>query len=421
MPLSDSTPFAQLFHHNPAGLVVTRRSDSIIIEVNEAYCDITGFARDEIIGNTALALGIWLEPAERATFVDEILRAGRLRDHRMQIRSKSGELRYLDVFAELAQFDGVECLLTMIIDRTERAQIRQQLEAAVADATRFREALDNVPAYVYIKDTNHRYAYANKLTLALFDRTAETIKGAEDSEFFPPEAVAKLHEIDRRVFSGENTAEEIRITDAVKGSRVFWEVKSPIHDLEKISGLVGISTDITEHKDLERKLEEQAQTDFLTRLPNRSHFFEMAHKEFARSKRYREPLSIAMLDLDHFKNINDTYGHEIGDFVLKELGQICLATLRDSDVVGRIGGEEFAVLWPNADLKHAAEAAERLRAAIDMAKLPLERGLPIQFTASLGVATLDEADVNVDMFLSRADKALYEAKRTGRNKICFAS
>lgn len=376
--------------------------------------------REEIIGKTTIALGIWLDPSERETFVKHLFAAGRVQNHDMKIRSKNGELRYLSVSAELTEFGGVDCLLTMIIDRTERARIRRELETSLAEAERFRQALDNVPAFVYIKDTNHRYTYGNKQTLTLFNRTAESIQGAQDSEFFPPEAVKRLHEIDNRVFSGENTAEEIVVPDTGAGQRVYWEVKSPIHYHGNIGGLVGISTDITQHKELEQKLAWQANTDSLTLLPNRSHFFEMAHKEFARAKRYNEPLSIAMLDLDHFKNINDTYGHEIGDQVLKTLGKICLATLRESDIVGRIGGEEFAVLWPNTDHGHSREAAERLREAIDIAKLPLERGLPVQFTASLGVATLSADDINLDVFLSRADKALYEAKRTGRNKVCFS-
>ncbi len=420
MPESLRDSFAAVFFGNPAGLAVTRRADSVIVEVNAAYCKITGFAREEIIGKTAVSLGIWLDPLEREYFLQQLTTERRVKDYQMRIRCKSGELRYLDVSAELADFQGVECLLTMVIDITQHAQLRLQLEAALADAHRFREALDNVPAYVYIKDLQRRYTYGNKLTLSLFGRTAETIQGATDADFFPAAAAKRLQEIDRRVFSGESTAEEIQVPDSGSGARVYWEVKSPILHNGTIGGLVCIATDITRHKELERKLEEQAHTDSLTQLPNRSYFFEMARKEFARSKRHNKPLSIAMIDLDRFKSINDTYGHEMGDSVLRAVAAVCRKTLRESDLIGRIGGEEFAVLWPETNAAQVRDAAERLRKAIDESTVPMDRGPPVHFTASLGIATLSEADVNLDVFLNRADKALYEAKRAGRNKVNFA-
>ena len=104
--------------------------------------------------------------------------------------------------------------------------------------------------------------------------------------------------------------------------------------------------------------------------------------------------------------------------MLKEFARICLSTLREADLIGRIGGEEFAVIWPETGGASVIDAAERLRAAVESARVPLARGLPVQFTVSIGVATLDKTDVNLDMFLHRADLALYEAKRSGRNRIC---
>lgn len=418
--MQSADPFHIVFQHNPAGLAITRQSDAIVLEVNEAYCEITGFSQQEIIGHTTVSLGIWLDPAERETFVARLLKTGRVRDHEMAIRAKDGTLRYLEVSAETTVFNGVPCLLSMIIDRTERKLLDMELAHALEQQSRFREALDNVPSYVYIKDQQGRYVYGNRLTLTLFGCTAEELKGSVDSRFFPPDTVRQLSEVDARVFAGEHPEEEITVSDTGSGHRIYWEVKAPIHERGTITGLIGISTDITRHKDLEQELEKQARTDFLTGLPNRSHFFATAHKEFARCRRYQQPLSIGMVDLDHFKAINDTYGHEIGDQVLKKVAEVCMQTLRESDTIGRLGGEEFAVLWTETDQDQALEAAERLRLAIDIAKLPIERGLPVQFTASIGVATLSADDANLDVFLNRADQALYEAKRAGRNKVCLA-
>ena len=420
MPRSQLSPFQLVFDHNPAALAVTRRRDSVIIEVNDAFCALVSYKREEIIGATALNLGIWPQPSDRSRLVAEIESSGRVQNMQVPLRARDHSLRYVEVSSELTDFGGEPCLLTMIIDRTERHHVEQERDQALAEAEQFRAALDNVPAFVYMKDLEHRYTYANAMTLELVGKTKDTIAGSEDREFFPPEAVERLHEVDRRVFRGERTSEEIEVADTGSGRRIYWEVKAPLYEAGKVKGLVGISTDITQHKNLERRLAHMAYTDYLTGLPNRSYFFEMAQKEFARARRYGEPLAIAMIDLDHFKLVNDTYGHEVGDMVLKEVARVCRVTLRESDLIGRIGGEEFAVLWPNADRAHASDAAERLRAAIDIAKLPLEHGLPVQFTASLGVATITEADANIDVILHRADKALYEAKAAGRNCVKLA-
>jgi diguanylate cyclase (GGDEF)-like protein len=166
-------------------------------------------------------------------------------------------------------------------------------------------------------------------------------------------------------------------------------------------------------------LERRAYTDYLTGLANRRHFLEQAENELARTLRYGRELSILMLDLDHFKQVNDTYGHKVGDLVLKRLSELCRATLRDVDVVGRIGGEEFAVLLPETGTAQAMDTAERLRSSIAAAHVTPESGLPVHFTVSFGVTTLSEKDTNIDILLNQADQALYRAKRDGRNRVCL--
>lgn len=185
--------------------------------------------------------------------------------------------------------------------------------------------------------------------------------------------------------------------------------------------MCGTHTDVTERKLLEQELWRQARVDYLTGVSNRRHFMERAEQELHRCVRYGGQLSILMLDIDHFKLINDRYGHKVGDLVIKALIQVCTASLRDVDVVGRMGGEEFAVLLPETDRSVAVSAAERLRVAIDQAKVPLADGLPVKFSVSIGVAAMQSADDNLDVLLNRADAALYEAKGSGRNRVCAAN
>ncbi len=176
--------------------------------------------------------------------------------------------------------------------------------------------------------------------------------------------------------------------------------------------------DITERKTLELKLERMAHTDMLTGLNNRRHYIQLSETELSRTARHGGPLSVLMLDIDHFKQVNDTHGHRVGDTVIQSLAAICREQLRDLDVIGRLGGEEFAVTMPNADNAQALVVAERLRQAIEAARVPLTQGLPLRFTASIGVTTQPDSPTNLDTLLDQADQALYRAKNSGRNRVC---
>jgi diguanylate cyclase (GGDEF)-like protein len=166
-------------------------------------------------------------------------------------------------------------------------------------------------------------------------------------------------------------------------------------------------------------LETLATIDFLTGLYNRGHFEAVARAELARCQRYVRPLALLMIDIDHFKAVNDRYGHAVGDRVLRGMADVCRAAKRDSDVAGRIGGEEFAVLLPETTEMAAREFAERLRDLLRDCPLVLE-GEKVAVTISIGIAGANVRTAGVEPLMRIADEALYEAKRTGRNKIVVA-
>lgn len=167
----------------------------------------------------------------------------------------------------------------------------------------------------------------------------------------------------------------------------------------------------------ERKHSEQlATTDALTALSNRRHFDTLAHAEWARFQRYGRPLSLLTLDVDKFKSINDRFGHDAGDRVLRTVADICALNKRQTDTVARIGGEEFALLLPETGEAAAAIAAERLRKAIEDCPCMLP-GEDLTVTISIGLVEATRSMAAFEVLLKRADEAMYEAKRTGRNRV----
>ena len=170
-------------------------------------------------------------------------------------------------------------------------------------------------------------------------------------------------------------------------------------------------------EEYQAKLEDLASTDNLSGLSNRRHFIEEATREIDRACRYGRKLSLIMVDVDHFKAINDNYGHLSGDEVIKTISRMFRQELREQDIVSRIGGEEFAALLPETDVDTATEVAERLRAALASSRTLCRDGQEIACTASFGVTEFSEGDQTIYDMLPRADQALYAAKNAGRNRV----
>ena len=180
-----------------------------------------------------------------------------------------------------------------------------------------------------------------------------------------------------------------------------------------------LQDEIGERKRLENQLRQQATTDELTGITNRRHFLELAQQELKRAARFNHPLALALLDIDQFKQLNDKYGHAVGDRALKHLTTICLKNIREIDIFARFGGDEFVLLLPETNEKQAHEIVERMRLALTAQPLQLD-DTPIALTLSAGLSSLN-AQATLESLLNRADQALYRAKETGRNRtIVFA-
>ncbi len=229
------------------------------------------------------------------------------------------------------------------------------------------------------------------------------------------------HKIRQAISKGRGIRTQI-MNYTKKGQAVWLDINIvPIrNERNEVAYYAAIERDLTEHKMLQSRLEILASTDALTGLPNRQAIMNKAEKEFARAKRYNRPLSIVMIDIDHFKSINDRYGHSTGDLVLTRVGEICQDALRGSDVIGRVGGEEFVLLLPDTPKESAEHVAERMRLRLADAHIR-NNELDLSITASFGVANLSENDHTLQDMLERADEAMYNAKHGGRNQVQTAA
>lgn len=204
-----------------------------------------------------------------------------------------------------------------------------------------------------------------------------------------------------------------------KNGTTYWAAASisPIRDAKgKLTHFIGLQDDITEKKILQEKLEQAATRDSLTELFNRHCFFQLMEQEMTRAKRYNRPFSLLIFDLDKFKRVNDTYGHQAGDEVLKTFARTLSRSMRSTDVIGRYGGEEFVACLPETNLAEAVSMAQRLRKLVAQ-KTVIFKENTINFTVSVGCTQWQPEDIKPEDLVQRADQALYLAKNKGRNRV----
>lgn len=287
---------------------------------------------------------------------------------------------------------------------------------------RYRLLAENVRDMIVTLGFDGRIMWVSPSIRSVLGYSQEDWIGRSVHEIFTAESYRRLL---KRYLRCENAANlpptlEAELTRK-DGSTVWTETSlSPLTDGEgNRTGLVGVVRDISDRKRIQDDLYRLATTDALTGAINRRHFWEVSSKEILRSIRYGQPVSLIIMDVDHFKTFNDTYGHAVGDVVLRTLAQVGQRCIRATDLFGRIGGEEFTVLLPSICLDGAVTVAERLRRTFAELRIPLDSGETISFTVSAGVAQRTPADRTFEDLFRAADAALYEAKNGGRNRVCF--
>jgi len=306
---------------------------------------------------------------------------------------------------------------------------RREMEAALrASEKNYRNLVDSVNSIILRWDAEGKIVFMNPYGLNFFGYEAEELIGENvvgsivpESESISQRDLADLmHKIQQDPDRFRNNENENVVRD---GRRVwiYWTNRA-ITDVEgRIVEILSVGNDITGRRHMEAELRRLATTDFLTGAFNRRRFFQKARQEFLRHQRYGHHFAVLLMDMDHFKKINDTHGHPVGDTVLKTFVDTCHNIFRVTDIFGRTGGEEFSAVLPETDAANAVRVAERLRDRVANTRVDVGTdSSPIRFTVSIGLTDLKEEDVTLDAMIRRADKALYAAKRAGRNRVMQA-
>ncbi len=317
------------------------------------------------------------------------------------------------------EFVVVESERRIADDLRHEVAARTAAERAQAESeTRFRSLVELSPDAILV----HRSGiilYLNPVGSRLMGaKSPEQLIGQSFFDFILPRYRQPIAERLAMLEHGGDTLPPIELTvRTVDGRERPCEVVSGPILYEGEPAVQSVVRDIAERKQMREELTRLATTDPLTGICNRRRFFERLELEWSRARRHSRPMSILMFDLDHFKKVNDTHGHAVGDSVLKDLCAEADDLLRSEDVLARLGGEEFAVILPEIDRRTAETVAERLRQRLAAVEVTAPEGV-VRCTVSIGVIQCRLAHESLDVALKRVDDALYRAKRSGRNLVC---
>ncbi|MDH3413614.1 MAG: diguanylate cyclase [Gammaproteobacteria bacterium] len=396
--------------------------DSKPVFANQAYADIFGYdSPEEILAQQTACNHVAAHEHERMEqFRQARLRGEDIPAYEFEGVKKDGTRIWVENRGRVITWDGKPAIQRSIVDVTERKQAQENLRAAEEQN---RLILQSAGEGIYGLDLEGNTTFVNPAAAAMLGYEVDELIGKlmhhlihhtyPDGTRYPLEKCP--------MYAALTDGKTHVVTDEVlwrkDGSSFPVEYTStPVRKDHEIVGAVVVFKDITERKRAEEELQKLAITDPLTGLPNRRHYLQIAEKETAWSLRYKHPLSVVVMDLDYFKEINDLHGHAKGDEVLVEVARVCLDAVRGSDVFARFGGEEFAALLPMTTLSQSEALGHRLRHLVSEAGVKSDEGT-VRVTASFGVAQFVAEDESIEQTLARGDKALYQAKEAGRNRV----
>jgi diguanylate cyclase (GGDEF)-like protein/PAS domain S-box-containing protein len=404
--------YSDLYDFAPVGYF-TFDKNGLILEVNLTGAIELGIEKSGLINKPFRA---YIVTKDRNIFdehLHKVLNTKNRQTCEMRLKKINGSKFYAQLESiAVNDVKGNTLYRTSVSEITDR---RQSEEALKESEQRYRNIYNTAPLAFVLWDRETRVTDWNNQAEQMFGWTREEIVGQNFFDYIIPES-ARIHvqEIAKLLLEGKLPSYSIN-ENITKSGRIIvceWN-NSIIRDSRgNVVGVISLGLDITERKFMEEELKRLAVTDTLTGALNRTKFGEIIERETESVKRYNQRLSMILFDVDHFKKVNDRYGHNAGDYVLKNIADIVRENIRKIDYFVRWGGEEFVILSPETQLDEAYLLADRIRITIENTKFE-HFG---KITVSFGVTEFKEEDT-VDSFIKRADDAMYEAKKKGRNRV----
>ncbi len=384
--------------------------DGNLKELNPSWTKTLGWTQEELKRSPLQDL-IHPEDREATNEAEErLLLRQKITGFENRLLCKDGSYRWIS-WNSVADINRKE-IFAVARDVTEQKQMAEALEFS---EKKYRTIFDCAGDSLFVHDFEGRFLDVNRVAWERLGYSREELLARSLLDIDSTESAAKIRKILSQI---ENTGEASFETRhfCIDGTALNVWINSRRIEYGAELAVLSVVRDISERKRMEEKLRALAAKDPLTGTSNRRHFMECIRKELLRSRRYGSPMPILILDIDYFKIINDSYGHDVGDEVLIAVVNTCLATLRSTDIFGRLGGEEFAAVLTQTDEEGALMTAERLREALAQMTVLTASG-PIRLTVSIGLAMAEAGDATAEEVMKRADMALYEAKSNGRNRV----
>ena len=439
---ADARLAATVFKHSREGILITT-ADATILEVNESFSRITGYARAEVVGqNPRLLASDTQAPAFYAEMWQRLLTQGHWQGE-IWNRRKNGELyaERLNISAVRDAAGRIQQYVGLFSDITEELRLeeeQQRIQRALQESEqRFRDIAGVSADWIWEVDAQGRYTYASESVKGMLGYAPEEILGKTPFDFMTADEARRVGEVFGRLVAAKSPFSDLENIVLGKDGTAHITLtngKPILGAAGELLGYRGVDRDITERKQAEEKIRQLAFYDPLTQLPNRRLLCDRLNLTMAASKRSGLYGCVMFLDLDNFKPLNDLHGHLVGDLLLIDTAARLKACVREVDTVARLGGDEFVVMISELDVDQAESAAqagriaEKIRVALAAPyrlSLPFdgmgERSVEHQCTASIGVALFLGQDVSQTDILERADAAMYQAKEAGRNQIRFSS